>query len=171
MRNQLLSSVYGIFQYNLEEHDMLDRYGAPKKRKDISIHTKDIIDVYKWLSEQLKDVSEYQLNENTKVFNKHAKQLHDDYLLNMTLLGAYLLLNYINEYGSKPEQIMIASKLERITSHFSYHVERDVYKESRIAADNLLRKFAGKPELTIEVRSKNAKRWKEKSRNKYGQVS
>ena len=168
MREKILAAVYGIYQLNLKEHDLLDKYGAPKKKKDISIHVNDIINVYKWLSEELKSVSEYQLNKYADNFNKLAQKLHDEYLLNMTLLGTYLLLQYIDEYGTKPEQIMVGSKLNRIANHFTFYIERSVYRESRIAADNLFRLYTDRPELTMKIRSKNAERWQEAKRRSYG---
>jgi len=159
MNMKLLSAVYGILQLALDDAELLDRRSKPIKKKGISIHSQDVIAIYKWLAEKIVNVSGYQLEQNAADFNKHAEKLHDDYLLNMTLMGIYLLDNYMDDMP-KASQLVIKPKIERVGHHFSYHVERDVFRDSRIAANNLYRVYTGKAELTKEVREANANKWR-----------
>ena len=159
MNKKLLSAVYGILQVALDDAKLLDKYGRPDKKaiKQASIHSKDVIELYKWLSDKIQDVQPHTLEQNALEFNKHAEKLHDDYLLNMTLLGIFLLQNYIWDMD-KFSQGVSQPKLDRIQKHFTYHVEKSVYKDSRIAANNLYRLYTNKLELTKEVREAKFKR-------------
>ena len=159
MNKKLLSAVYGILQVALDDAELLDSHGRPDKRKikHASIHSKDVIELYEWLSDKIQDVNSYQLEQNAGEFNKLATKLHDDYLLNMTLLGIFLLQNYVWDMD-KFSQGVIQPKLDRVQKHFTYHVERDIYRDSRIAANNLYRLYTGKLELTKDVRNAKFKK-------------
>ena len=164
MRDEILSIVYGILQIELKDKDLLETNGKPKK-KNIGLHTTDVLNVYNWLSEEIKDVYEKRLNEYADRFNILAKKLQDDYLLNMTLMGLWILYLYIEEYGTKPQKILLQSKIDRAAKHFSEKISKDVFKDSLVAGDNLFRLYTGKPELTKEIREARVNAWRRKASN------
>ena len=77
----------------------------------------------------------------------------------MTLLGVHLLNNYLDDLP-KHLQLKLGPKAERIARHFQGYTTKEVYKDSRIAANNLYRVHTGKAELTKEVRDANTNRWR-----------
>ena len=159
MNIELLAAVYGILQLSLDEAELLDKRRRPLKKKNISPHSQDVIDLYKWLSEVLRDVNNSQLSRYATLFNQRATKLHDDYTLNMTLLGVHLFNNYLDDLP-KHLQLKLGPKAERIARHFQSYTTQEVYKDSRIAANNLYRIHTGKAELTKAVRDANTNRWR-----------
>jgi hypothetical protein len=164
MRDEILSIVYGILQIELKDRELLETSGKPKT-KNIDLHTADVLNVYKWLSGEIKDVYEKKLNEYADRFNVLARKLQDDYLLNMTLMGLWILYLYVEEYGTKSQKILLQSKIDRAAKHFSENMSKDTFKDSLVAGDNLFRLYTGKPELTKEIREARVNAWRRKASN------
>jgi len=161
MNKEVVVAIYGIFQIYLKEKDMLDKTGAPKKRKKQGQDIIDIFSIYDFLSNILVNVSVSDINNLSESFNKHAKQLHDEYQVNMLLLGIFLFESYIEEQP-RHHQLIYIPKIVRLSKYAQEHISKEVIRDSKIAADNIYRKYIGKAEVTKEIRELNEKEWRKR---------
>jgi len=159
MNKEVVVAIYGIFQIYLKEKNMLDKTYGPKRRRNQGQDIVDIFSIYDLLSNILVDVSVSDINKLSESFNKHAKELHDEYQVNMLLLGVFLFESYIEEQP-KHFQLIYIPKVVRLSKYAQEHISKEIIKDSKIAAENIYRKYIGKAEVIKKIRELNAKRWR-----------
>lgn len=169
-RENILIAVYGIFQVSLKHEGFLEQENAKplKLPKDASELDRDAMAIYLWLVEQLRDVTEKQINERKSHFNKIAKSLEKEYLLNMFLLSLFLMDKLlINE--SVARQTVLLPKVTRCINALSLGIRATqgdngdrIVLDSSIGASNIWRLFHGEPELTKTMREYRRNKWRSK---------
>jgi len=154
MNSDILIAVYGIIQSALREEGLLGDYAQPLKAK--AADDLDIIALYKWLSEFFKGVSEKSLNQRKEKFNEIVRSLEKEYYLNNLLLALFLFEDLVSTTATRPQQIILQPKLNRLIKYIRQEIIKDmgfeVVKDSKIAASNIRRRFEGLPELTKKMR-------------------
>ena len=161
---------YAILQKALEKIDMLNANASPKKAKNL--YDEDLVKLYEWASYDVRAYSESELRSELRTFNEIAQGLNDDYLLNMTLLGLFMMDAYFNEKGRYALKLQYGPKVTRlIKSARAVIMEtnenpEEVIRDSSIAASNLYRLYNGMPELTKEVREARLTRWRNEAKRR-----
>lgn len=171
---ELLSALYGIQYFTFLEKEMIDkRTGAPfkfKKNQD-NEKNRDAMAIYKWIAEQIRGISESEMQKKAELFNTFAKDLKDDLFLNRYLMSLFLMDKYL-ETKDKATRLMIQPKITRLIKVMREAIIKanangvDIVKDSSLMASNIWRLFNGQAQLTREVRAANTARWREAARNK-----
>lgn len=159
------AAVYGILQLELRERKMVADDGRPLKLKGMSQHDEDIMKIYTHFAELVREQSKQELNDRAKVFNSAAAKLHDDYNVNMMLLGLFIIDDWLVEQP-KHIQLYLTPKIKRLSKYARSGLNMDIVKDSRIAASNIYRRMNGKAELTKEVRQARLNSWKKAAGSK-----
>ena len=158
-KTNLNCTLYGIFQIELKARNLLKEDGTLIRSSKQSETIKDTYAIYSYFREKVKDFSKKYINASVTQFNDISKTLHDDYLLNMGLLGVFIAELYLEDASYIDKQIYLP-KVRRLSQYAQGTVKLDIRKDSKIAADNVYRKFTGKLEVTKEIRTLRSNRWK-----------
>lgn len=170
MKQDIAIVCYAIAQKALEKMEMLNEDGSPKRAKES--FDKDLVFVYDHLSRATIGVSQEDMRKKMRFFNEKAEKLHDDYKLNMSLFGFFMMDIYFNECGSKFDQGLLLPKVRRLISSARASIKEhnenpdDIIMDSSIAASNMYRLYTGKPELTKEMREKRRAMWRNAAKNR-----
>jgi len=158
-KTNLNCTLYGIFQIELKSRKLLKEDGTLIRSSKQDVIVKDTYAIYSYFREKVQNFSSKYINASVMQFNEISKQLHDDYLLNMALLGVFMVELYLEDASYIDKQIYLP-KVRRLSQYAQGTVKLDIRKDSKIAADNVYRKFTGKLEVTKEIRTLRSKRWK-----------
>lgn len=156
--------IYGRMQLEMMAIDLVEKNGVPKPTKNMSAIEKDGIAVYNHLSYIVKGLSSKKLFELAQFTNDIAKSLiNEETLINNYLLSAMLYRLYLQEEASKPEQIMVLPKVNRIIKMYE-ELDGEEYatirKTTSRVADNMFRVFTGKLQVSDEIRDLRANKFK-----------
>jgi len=159
------SGIYGFLQLSMQDVGLLDKKGAPIKKKDRLPHEQDAFAIYNWVSYKLSNLSVGQLMGKAMVMDAAIKKLlNENKTVNNFLLGL-LLLRAIVDDGEKSNQILLSGKINRIIDVVDGAVSDgefnpEIKKTTARVADNLYRQFTGKAQLSDEIRDLRMKRFK-----------
>ena len=152
---------------------MLNTDASPKKAKNL--YDEDLVKLYEWASYDVRGYSESQLRSELRTFNEIAHGLNDDYLLNMTLLGLFMMDTYFNEkhtlklqYGPKVTRLIKSARAVIMETNDN---PKEIIRDSSVAASNLYRLYNGMPELTKEVREARLTRWRNEAKRRRNETS
>ncbi len=166
-RINYLVGVFGFFQLAMKDVGLLDKHGVgPAKRRKMLSHEQDALAIYDWVGEQLKEFSTTQLRPRGALMDKAVgKLLNDHKVVNNYLLALLLLRDYIDEQGSKMEQILMTPKINRLVDVVDGAVsdedfDADIKRTTARTSDNLYRQYVDKAQLSDEVRDVYFKRIK-----------
>lgn len=162
-KTEYFAGCFGFLQLSMQDVDLLDKYGVPIKKKLLPTEA-DALAVYKWLSDQIKDVPARELRKMASVTDERVgKLINEDKTVNNFLLGLLLLRAYLDEEAPKHEQLMVLPKIHRLIDLVDSAVsdeefDADIKKATARVADNLFRQAVGKLQLSDEVRDAKFKR-------------
>jgi hypothetical protein len=156
-KDSLIVAIYAGFQENLRAVGLVDDRGYPENTK--TLVDKDSLAVYKYFAEKLPSVKGDFIELGEK-YNLAVRKLHDEYTLNNYALVVKLSEEFVLEYGTHVDSVVVLPKINRILRFMKTQVSRDVLIESTQAAGNMYRLMTGRPELTKKVRNANKDKWK-----------
>ena len=154
---------YAIFQKTLDEINLLNEDGSPKKAKNED--DRDIIFLYEYFSSKVVKYSQEYMSKKAKEFNSKANKLHDDYLLNMTLMGLFMVDKWLIDQD-RFTQNLIQPKVNRSIKRAHKIIKEKnsegskIITDSSYAASNMVRLYNNKPELTKDIRKARVDMWK-----------
>ena len=154
--------IYGFLQLSMHDVGLLDAKGAPIKKKH-NLNEIDGLAIYKWLSDELKDISVGKLRAMARETDERVSKLISDHkVVNNFLLAIMLLREYVDDTGTKMEQILLSSKINRLVDLVDSAVSDDdfdvnIKRTTARTANNIYRQFAGKCQLSDEVRDAHNK--------------
>lgn len=155
---QLLARI----QLEFVHSGILSDKGIPVDPKNYAEDAKDGVAIYNYVKQKLVDnrVSYETALKYVDEGNAMVKKLvNDEQIVNKYLLSLMLLRLYLDEEGSKAEQIMIKPKVERSLKLFGLDdEEKKLRKTTHRVADNLWRQFIGRPQLGDDLRDNRFKR-------------
>jgi len=154
---------YAILQKSMEDAGMLNPDASPKKPKNFE--DEDLVKMYEHFSKCVVMYDTHELIAQTKRFNERAQKLHDDYLLNMLLMGLFMMDTWLHNDATTYEKNILLPKVTRSIKRARKTAHDEVIMDSVIAASNMYRVLNGQPELTKEVREARRKAWKLKVKN------
>ena len=160
---EYLVGIYGFMQLSMQDVGLLDQKGQVIKLKKPTMSEQDGIALYKWLGEQLKDVNAFKLREMAKLTDARVGKLISDHkVVNNFLLSIMLLREYVDEQGSGFEQNLLLPKISRLIELVDGAVsdddfDVDIKRTTARTANNIYRQFAGKAQLSDEVRDAHNK--------------
>jgi len=167
LKTEYLVAIYSFLQLSMVDVDLLNKNGSPIKKKYTQTES-DAMYLYRWLSEQLKDIDIVELRSMAKKTDiRVSKLLNDHTVVNNFLLAVYLLREYVDQDGSKMEQILLSGKINRIIDlldeavtdeEFSVDTKRTTSRTSK----NIYRQFVGKCQLSDEVSDAVANKYRRK---------
>ncbi len=165
-RLTLLCGVFGFLQLSMMDVGLLGKHGELLKKKSKMVPSEqDGIAIYEWVSFQLIKFPVGELRKKASVTDGYVKKLLNEHqVVNNFLLSLLLLREYLDEQGSKAEQILMLGKITRLIDVVDEAVSDDdfdvtIKKTTWRTADNIYRQFAGKAQLTDEIRDLKAKRF------------
>jgi len=177
MNEDVLIAIYGILQTSLRSSGLLGEYGQPLTSKHLDEEDRTTIELYRWLAERLRRITEGTLNRRKEVFNAHVRQLEQEYLLNNFILALFLFETELGEFGTTPEKIVLMPKLNRLIKLMRVGIIAlaeengdngiSIVRDSKIAASNIARLFRGEPEITKKMREYKAQKWRRDAARKY----
>ena len=164
-RLNYLVGIFGFFQLSMIDVKLLSPKGVPpKKRNKLSMHEHDALAIYDWVGEQLKGYSTSNLKPKAVIMDTAVKKLNNDAkYVNNYLLALLLLRAYMDEQGSKMEQVVISPKIDRLVDLVDSAVSDEEFtveikKTTARVADNLYRQYVGLCQLSDQVRDARFKK-------------
>lgn len=157
----LFAGVYGFMQLEMRSTELLLSNGKWYKRKShMSESERDAVFIYEWIEDQLRQYNIAEIQLNARVIDNMVKKLvNEDKFVNNFLLGVYLLRNYVDDYGSKMDHILLLPKIHRLMFFLDEQkFDMKIRKATSRVANNIFRQWAGKPQLSDEVRDAVFKR-------------
>ena len=107
--------VFGFMQLSMTEVGLLKNGIVNKKRSEMTMGEKDAIAIYNWIGEHLKNYSVAELRKMARATDEKVKKLVNVALkVNNFLLSIMLLREYLDNYGTKAEQILMSGKINRL---------------------------------------------------------
>ena len=173
MNEDAMIGVYGLFQQALRNEGHLGSYGQPINNKNDDESDVDTKQIYRFLSEYLRGMSEAKLNLRKEVFNNIVRGLTKEYYLNTFLLGIFILENFVGEEGSVPQKITLLPKINRLIKHMQKGIIEtqddplNTIRDSKLAASNICSLFRGGIETTKAMRKWKVDSWRKAAREQY----
>lgn len=153
-----LVGVFGFMQLSMMDVGLVDEGGFPIKKKRPTMSEVDGIKLYEWVSDQIKAIDRVKLRAlGREVDQKVSKLISDHTVVNNFLLSIMLLREYVDNSAPKNEQILLTPKINRLVDLVDSAVsdeefDRDIKRTTYRTANNIYRQFAGKAQLSDEVR-------------------
>lgn len=160
---KFLAGLYGFMQLELKDSKLVNKDGAPKPTKNMSLLESDGIAIYKYLSGRVKHLDVRQIREYAEYTNAVTKKLiNEEKLVNNYLLALMLYRSYLDELAPRDEQILMLAKVGRSIQHYELIKGKKyskIRKTTSRCADNIWRVFTGRAQLGDDVRDLLAKRY------------
>jgi len=158
MENKLtyLVGIYGYLQLSMLDVGLLTEQGQVIKAKH-NMSEQDALYIYKWVGEHLLDVDKDKLRRLAQETDKKVSKLLNDHKeVNNFLLAILLLREYLDNHGSKVEQLMILPKVNRLVDVVDGAVSDEAFnpmikRTTARTANNIYRQHVGRPQLSDEV--------------------
>lgn len=174
-RYLLMIGLYGRFQIEMIDLDMINSDGSVKSKmrkyyeqdgetrwRPLGLHEVRAIEIYKWIREQMKNISEEELNKKAEYTNEVAhKIINEAREVNNFLLALLMFQMYVDQDGAKDLQFKMNPKIDELVAYFqSFDTEehKAIRKATYRCADNMFRVFTDRPQLSDEVRDAKFKR-------------
>ena len=114
-RINYLVGVFGFAQLSMTEVGLLKNGAVSKKRSEMTMGETDAIAIYTWVGNHLKNYSVAELRKMARATDEKVKKLVNVALkVNNFLLSIMLLREYLDNYGTKAEQILMSGKINRL---------------------------------------------------------
>ena len=161
-RESYLVGVYGFLQLSMKDVGLLDTRGVPIKKK-MNMNEQDGIAIYNWVADEIKSVPLHHLRELGKETDKRVSKLISDHtIVNNFLLAIMLLREYVDNDATRPEQLLLSPKINRLIELVDSAVSDDdfdanIKRTTARTANNIYRQMMGLPQLSDEVRDANIK--------------
>ena len=148
--------IYGYLQLSMQDVGLLDERGVQFKGK-YNMSETDALFIYNWVGESLKDIQADKLRKLAQETDARVDKLLNDHKeVNNFLLGILLLRDYLDNHGSKIDQLMVLPKVNRLVDVVDGAVSDETFnpmikRTTARTANNIYRQWAGKPQLSDEV--------------------
>ncbi len=151
--------VFGFMQLSMTDVGLLKDGMICKKRSELTMGEADAVAIYNWVGDYLKSYSVTELRKMARETDEKVKKLLNEHqVVNNFLLSIMLLREYIDDYGTKAEQILMLGKIDRLMDVVDGAVsdddfDSDIKRTTARTANNIYRQFAGKCQLSDDVRN------------------
>ncbi len=149
--------VFGFMQLSMTEVGLLKNGAVSKKRSEMTMGETDAIAIYTWVGNHLKNYSVAELRKMARATDEKVKKLLNVALkVNNFLLSIMLLREYLDNYGTKAEQILMSGKINRLLDVVDGAVsdeefDSDIKRTTARTARNIYRQFTGECQFSDDV--------------------